>query len=744
MTEKKFKYVMGLQSFSGQETGACILRYDMETHEPDFIAISEERLIRRKYPYTWPLHSMGYCMDHYGLKDMSEIDLIVSDVIRTKRWFLQSPVWRIGEFDYLKHKLDFDPCRIEFIEHHTAHAASVYYASEFQDAGIIIIDGNGSDFRTTTFFEAKENEIKYVDSYRSYGIGAVYNAVSNHILSLGYGGEGKTMGLAPYGEPYEQVLKIDAKLDGIKTDFSDFMRRMPFSDILNQLNPERWVKSTLKAKYQKCADKKDLLKPFFARAAYDVQAETDRVLAHLGKELYKRVNSKNVCISGGVALNSVANKVMFDATNFENFFAFPAAGDAGIPFGLAVWGYHNILDLCDLPRPRVKFKTAYTGIEYGDDYLLEMFRRHKIPYRKVTVPEVAQIIADGGIVGWVQGGSEYGPRALGNRSILADSRKDEMKDELNLKVKHRESFRPFAPAIMDEHRSEYFDLEIESPFMLLVADVKKPEIVPSITHVDGTARVQTVTKEDNGKFYDLIAAFKKITEVPVILNTSFNDAGEPIVETPEDAMMCFLRTELPYLVIGDYLIEVSKMDKASFIEKMVEEREQRLQEKRKDYLERFYPGYDEEERRIYLEEHNKMAEWHSKYWAKYELEKRVHEWVQNNKRILIIGTRDHTAILPRYINNFRNVNVIGFIDFNEKLDCDKDEVVTYKKLDFNAIDNENYDEILISSFEYMYEISDMLKEKKINKPYYEIYDLVSRSMLETVIDLPPFRTKTEY
>jgi carbamoyltransferase len=742
MTEKKFLYVMGLQSFSGQETGACILRYSLENQKADFISISEERLIRKKYPHTWPLHSIGYCMDHYGLNKMSEIDLIVSDVIREERWFIQSPVWRIGEFDYLKHKFDYDPRKIIFIEHHTAHAASVYYSSEFQDSGIIIIDGNGSKHRTTTFFEAKNDEINYLDSYTPFGIGTIYNVVSRFILGFGYGGEGKTMGLAPFGEPYEKILDIKGKYDGIKTDFSDFIRRMPYSDILNQINSDMWVKSPLKRNYKFCKDPDELTKPYFARVAYDIQEETEKTLIHLGKELEKRINSKNICISGGVALNSVANKKMFDATNFEKFFAFPAAGDAGIPFGLAIWGYHNKLDVGDLKKPRIEFKHAYTGIEYNKNYIISMIEKYNIPFKKINLKEVAQLIADGKIIAWVQGGSEYGPRALGHRSILADSRKENLKDEINFKVKHRESFRPFAPAVLIEHYKEYFDLNVESPFMLLVADVKNPEKIPSVTHVDGTARVQTVTKEDNDKFYELISEFYDITGVPVILNTSFNDAGEPIVETPEDAMITFLGTELSYLVIGDYLFEKSDVDQEFLLNQMTIDRDQKIKKKREEYLEKFYIKFDNSEMEKYCVEHNKMAEWHSKYRAKYELEKQVSEWKLTKKRILIIGTRDHTAILPKYINDFMNVNVVGFVDIG-KLDKNEDSSTPYKNLEKSDITNLEYDLILISSFEYMYEISNMIESENYGKSVYEIYDSVSRSILETLSILPPYRTKID-
>ena len=678
-------------------------------------------------------------MDHYGLADLSAVDLLVTDFIRLKRWFNSGPAYNASEFDYLKLKLDIDPRRIVVISHHMAHAASAFYPSGFDEAAILVIDGNGSDLQTTSFLQGENGKISYLDSHKAHGIGGVYNAVTMWILALGDGGEGKTMGLAPFGRPHAPVLHIDGRLDGIKTDFSRFMRRMPYSDVLNQIDARNRI-NPLKVDFRRCEDPKDLLDPYFARVAYDVQQETERVMVHLGRSLRARTGSPNLGLAGGVALNSVANKIMFDATDFERMFVFPACSDAGIPFGLALWGYYNAAELGDFPRRRLTFRNAYTGIPYPPARAQAMFARHSITHRRTNPAEVARLLADDAIVGWFQGASEYGPRALGNRSILADPRRSETKDILNHRVKHRESFRPYAPAVMAEHCAEYFEIEGESPYMLLVAKVKKPDVIPAVTHVDGSARVQTVTREDNGPIYDLIAAFKEITGVPVILNTSFNDAGEPIVETPEDAMICFLGTEMDYLILGDYLVRAADVDKPRLAEAMRAERERAMAAREKECIARFFTGYDSEECRHFIDESNSMSVWHTRYRSKYELEKQVLRWSREGTRVLIVGSRDHTALLRRHINGLWNVDVVGFVDHDGRPDLKVDGApLPYPEGDWEAVREGDFDEILISSHEYMYDIAEALRAQGVTAPVYEIYDNASRSFLDTLVTLPPFK-----
>jgi carbamoyltransferase len=730
---------MGIQCFANQDSGACLLRFSKDGQELDYVAISEERLIRKKHPYVFPVHSIGYCLDHYGLEDMSSVDLLVSDYIRVKRWFNSGPGYPIGEFDYLKLKFDFDPRKIISISHHMAHAASVFYTSGFDAAAVLIVDGNGSDLQTTSFFDADNGKIRYIDEYKAHGIGAVYNAVTKGILDFGTGGEGKTMGLAPFGEGHDPVLDFEGDLNGIKNNYSRFVRRQPWSDVLNYVDDANRI-TPLKKTYPKPKNDADLLNPYFSRVAYDVQQEAERVLVHLGQEIEKQTGRKKICLAGGVALNSVANKIMYDATNFEDIFVFPACSDSGIPFGLALWGYYNAKELGVFKRRSLSFQNAYTGITYPKQRAIDMFERHDIPHKKATPHDVAQLIADGNIVGWFQGGSEYGPRALGHRSILADSRKAEMTDIVNARVKHRESFRPFAPAVLLEDCADYFELKGASPYMLLVAKVKKPDIVPAITHVDGTARVQTLTQKDNGIFYDLVHAFKEITGVPVILNTSFNDAGEPIVETPEDAMICFLRTEMEYLVIGEYLVAAKDIDKVKISEQMVEVRAAQIDGDYKDYLSHHFPDYDKDECLRYIDESNRMSEWHVRYRSKFLLEEKTLKWIREKKRVLIVGTPDHTALLNKYINKFHEVDIVGFINSNNRSENEGTSTDhSFQECGWDMIEGNEVDEILISSFEFMYEILNDLQSRDFSKPVHLIYDSSSRSFFETFGSFPPYK-----
>ena len=353
-------YIMGIQSFASHDSGAALIRCARSTGSVDFVAISEERLIRKKYPYTFPVHSIAYCLDYFGLSQARDIDVVVTDYIRVKRWFNSGLSYNNSEYDYLKMKFDFSPQKMVTIDHHLAHAASVYYTSGFHDAAILVVDGNGSDLQTTSFFRGNGNEIQPLDRHCAQGIGAVYSAVTKWILNLGTGGEGKTMGLAPFGEKHPPVLDLKGRFDGVKNDFSEFIRRMPYSDVLNHLaEPDRIC--PLKQPFNTCKSKEDLLDPYFSRVAYEVQSETERTMVHLGNALYEQCPSPNLCVSGGVALNSVANKIMFDQSPFEKIHLFPACSDAGIPFGLAAWGYHNCKELADVDRQPISFRNAYTG-----------------------------------------------------------------------------------------------------------------------------------------------------------------------------------------------------------------------------------------------------------------------------------------------------------------------------------------------------------------------------------------------
>ncbi|MBI1971121.1 hypothetical protein HYS47_05205 [Candidatus Woesearchaeota archaeon] len=733
----KVKYILGVQSYSNHDSGACIVKASTDGTILDYFAISEERLIRIKYPYVFPVLSIGACLDYFGLDSMGQIDLLIADHIRVKRWFNSGPAYNASDYDYLKMKFDIDPRKVKVISHHMAHAASTFYASGFDDAAIMIVDGNGSDMETTSFFKGVKKDIILMEQHRCHGIGACYTAVTKLILQLGTGGEGKTMGLAPYGQEHPKVLNITPELRGIRNDFSTFIRRMPYSDVLGHKYNQRI--NPLKQEYKKSMSKNDLLDPYFSRVAYDIQDTTEKVLVHLAKELYGKTGMKNICIAGGVGLNSVSNKIILDNTDFEKIFIFPACSDAGIPFGLAIWGYYNAKELGITNHKNVVFNNAYTGIEYDDAYVRNMLSSHGIPFKPLDLARVAGLIAEGKIVGWHQGRSEYGPRALGHRSILADPRRKDMKDILNSRVKHRESFRPFAPSILLEHSSEYFDLDCESPYMLLIANVKKPEVVPAITHVDNTARVQTVTREDNGIYYDLVKEFGRLTGVPCLLNTSFNDAGEPMVETPEDALICFMKNNMDALAIGGHMIDFADVNKDSVLPLMERERIERLAKRRQDLLVRLFPGYNEQEKETFLEEANKIAEWHTKYRSKYELEKMTNKWVEEKAKILIIGTKDHTALLPKVINQFGDLNIVGFINFDSKYDRDAAATVPYPEYKMDQISSIPYDALLVSSWEYNFDIESVLRGRGIGNKMYVIYDNASRSFLDTLSAFPAFK-----
>jgi len=725
---KKFKYILGVQNFANMDSGASIIKFSVDGSILDFVAISEERLIRKKYPYTFPMFSIDYCLKYFGLNNLEEIDLLVTDWIRLKRWHLSGPTYNTLEFDYLKKILNFNPKKIRIVNHHLAHAASTFYTSGFKESAILIVDGNGSDLETTTYYQAKDFKINFLENYKYHGIGACYGLVTS-ILNLGANAEGKTMGLAPYGRKNRKVsgFKIDCKLDGIKNDFSNFMRRMPCSDVLNQINKKYRVNS-IKQKVKKCDDPKKLTGKYYSGIAYAVQDITEKVLVHLANDLYKKTKSQNICIAGGVGLNSVSNKKILDKTKFKNIFVFPACSDSGIPFGLALWGYYNFKELGILKKKKVNFVNAFTGNEYKSQNIVKCLKKYKIDFKEADLDEIAQIISRGNIVGWFQGRSEYGPRALGNRSILADSRRKNMKDILNKRVKHRESFRPFAPSILEENAQEYFDLKCKSPYMLLIAKVKKPKIVPAITHVDGTARIQTVSKKENKKFYNLINEFKKITGVPCVLNTSFNDAGDPIVESPEDALETFFKCDMDYLYIDKYLISKKQIKDKIFYKKINLDIKKNIIKKREILLKKYFLNYSVKNCKKFIKLNNEKAKFNSIVKCKIEFDKKIREWAKRKKKILVIGTEDHTNLIFKKFKMLSKVKVQGFINYPKKFDFYPGRKVDIRYLKMNDINKVEFDEVLISSYEYNFEIDKYLS--RLDVETYKIYDSTSRDFFD--------------
>ncbi|MFJ4618063.1 carbamoyltransferase [Streptomyces sp. NPDC088812] len=531
--------------------------------------IEEERVRRVKYSVgvnSLFNQSWRYCLDMAGAR-LADVDVVVADDT------LLAPAW----FPFRK--------RIHLIRHHMAHAASTFFPSPFERAAILVVDGAGSliDDRGvetlttavgdgTTITELTKvlgtnwstDGLSALRVYQAgdsdHSLGYLYKAVSRAIGFVLYEDEyegrhwylsedGKTMGLAPYGTPryrkkfaeyltllpdgrYELHLKNGGLLDFIEHALDGYE------------GEERFARAA------------DL-----AWAAQDTLEET---LLHVARRLHADTGLTDLCLAGGVALNCVANGRLLRETPFENVFVQPAAGDGGCAVGTAYYGYHVIAGQPRKEPARTAQRHAYLGRTYDDREVRAALDASGLPYRKVAEPArtAAELLADGKLLGWFTGGSEFGPRALGHRSILADPRHAETKDVINARVKHREAFRPFAPAVLREHAADWFDLDIESPYMLIVAPVRpeKQAHVPAIVHVDGTARVQTVTAADNGAYHELIAHFHRLTGVPVVLNTSFNDNGQPIVETPRQALEFYGSSQLDLLVIEDYVVGHSADD----------------------------------------------------------------------------------------------------------------------------------------------------------------------------------------
>jgi carbamoyltransferase len=406
----------------------------------------------------------------------------------------------------------------------------VYFSSGFERSAILIVDGRGSDKETQSLFVGHGRNIKLVASTSVIGIGLLYAAVT-HAIGFGLLQEGKTMGLAPYGEHLEKrIFSFPRAFDGIVTDYSgacvdgSYDLKIPFAPL-----------TTFEDK---------------ARAAFEVQQECEDAMMHLARWTKETTGERKLCISGGVALNSVANFKILNSGIFDDVFVNPAASDTGIPLGAALYGYHITLGV----EKHYEEIPVFIGPSYGryDIEAAITASNGCAVEREGAVEKAVALLAANRIVACHFGKSEMGPRALGNRSILMSPLLPQNKDILNSRVKHRESFRPFAPAIMEEHVSEYFEMDRPCPYMLFVPPVRRDKraVIPAVTHVDGSGRLQTVTRDRNPLFYEIISGFKERTGVPVILNTSFNDNNEPIVESPADAVRCFLKTDIDALLIG--------------------------------------------------------------------------------------------------------------------------------------------------------------------------------------------------
>jgi carbamoyltransferase len=467
--------------------------------------------------------------------------------------------------------------KVLFPEHHESHAASAFFASPFQEAAFLTIDGVG-EWTTTSYGVGKNNQIQILSELHfPHSLGLLYSAFTYYTGFKVNSGEYKVMGLAPYGKPiYKDLILselVDLKEDG---SFKLSMKYFNYCAGLTMTNskfdklfggPPRKPESNVT---QKDMD--------LARSVQDV---TEEVMLRMARHIHGETKQTNLCLAGGVALNCVGNgKVLRDGP-FENIWIQPAAGDAGGALGAALFVWYQYLDNQRKADGQKDFmKASCLGPEYSDDQILDYLSTNNIPYQKLSTEEmpgrIADLINGQKTIGWFQGRMEFGPRALGARSIIGDARSSEMQEIMNLKIKFRESFRPFAPSVLKEKAADFFAIDKESPYMLLVAPVKEDirkemtsdeqelfgldklhvvrSSIPAVTHVDYSARVQTVTRESNSLYYEMIASFSERHGCPVIINTSFNVRGEPIVCTPEDAYICFMRTNMDYLIMGNYLL----------------------------------------------------------------------------------------------------------------------------------------------------------------------------------------------
>jgi len=521
---------LGIHKDPWHNTGACAISGQDAAYEIAFL--SEERLDRVKDSRAFPQKSIEACMRHTNVSKVSEFDAVVMDYIVTDE------DWRLDQFknpcsteNLLR---DVSPERIHLIDHHLCHAYATFMTSPFEEAAILIVDGRGSRKQTQSLFIGSGNSITFVESTDSIGIGLLYSAMTKHI---GFGSlqEGKTMGLAPYGVAEPPLnFAFDGVFDGIRTSYDTFCE-----DGSYELKEAHAPLTTFGEQ---------------ARGAYEVQQECERAIVHLAAHARKVTGMPHLCLSGGVALNSVANNTLMKANIFDDVFVNPAASDTGIPLGAAYYGYYAL----GKNKREAGEISPYLGPSYAQDRVQEAIKLFS-GYSVVTenaLDRAIELLCENKIVGRFEGRSEMGPRALGHRSILMSPLLAENKDVMNARVKFREAFRPFAPIVMEEHSQDYFDIDRPCPYMLFVPDVlpEKQHVIPAVTHIDGTARVQTVTKAFNGHLYTILEAFRAKTDVPVLLNTSFNVAGEPIVETPEDAIKCFLGTDIDALYIEDILL----------------------------------------------------------------------------------------------------------------------------------------------------------------------------------------------
>ncbi|MGA2376570.1 MAG: carbamoyltransferase C-terminal domain-containing protein [Candidatus Sulfotelmatobacter sp.] len=578
--------ILGLNMFHADASAAIV-------HDGEVVfAIAEERLNRRKHFGGFPALAVKACLDAVGAK-ISDIDHVAvgqdsdANLAKKVQYALTNPT-KILNFIRLRQRkesmrdvrsllakaLEVDLAQLRFqehhLEHHIAHIASAYYCSPWEKAAGFSYDGSG-DFVSTMMARCEGSDIEVLARvFLPHSLGSLYTMICEFIGYSKYGDEGKVMGLAPYGknnDAYRHVLNkiVAPRNSGFQLDLSYF--KPLGSNAGMQVLPDGTVRlarhfsARMEELFGEPRPPHTEISQRDMDLAFALQQRFEEIFFHLLNHLHQQVPWDNLAMAGGCALNSVANGKLFDQTPFRRTYIQPAAGDEGLAIGAALHTYHSVLRQ---PR-RHELKNSYLGPEFSDARIESSLKKAGLDYRKLEraplLEAVAGEIAAGNVIGWFQGRMEWGPRALGNRSILAHPGLPNMKDVLNARIKHREWFRPFAPSILADYQHEYFEHDHPSPFMLHVYKIRpeKRKLLCAVNHVDDTGRLQTVARDENPLYYDLIAAFHRKSGIPVVLNTSFNE-NEPIVCTPEEAIDCFQRTRMDVLAIGPFLVMKSKTD----------------------------------------------------------------------------------------------------------------------------------------------------------------------------------------
>jgi carbamoyltransferase len=575
-------HILGINAYHGNSSAALVSDGRLVA------AVEEERFNRVKYAAGFPSAAIRYCLDTAGIT-LSEVDHIAIPRnpwarLGTKLWYaLKMPSFArerakvlarfVGIPQALAEALDIAPDKIRAqfhrVEHHQAHLASTFFVSPFEHAALLSADGLG-DFASTMWGTGRDNSMQIAGAIAfPHSLGMYYTAVSQYLGFRKFGDEYKVMGLAAYGEPayldeFRRIVRTDGGI-GFRLGLEYFQHHrtgpeMTWRDAGKTPELAPMFSDFMAERLGPARDPAAPVEKVHRDGAATLQARLEEVLFQMLRELHARTGQKAVCLAGGVAFNCVANGKIFDETPFEQIFIQPAAGDGGLSIGAAYFVHHQVLGQ---PRTFV-MENAYWGPGYTPEQMRAAVSASRLQGEgmvicelpeEVIAKEAAKEIAAGKILGWYQGRAEWGPRALGNRSIVADPRRADMKDILNARIKHREMFRPFAPSVLAEVTGEYFEKSYPCPFMTQAYSVRpeKRAAIPAPTHVDGTGRLQTVTREANPRYWRLIREFGNLTGVPVVLNTSFND-NEPIVCRPEEAIECFLRTKMDVLVLGDILV----------------------------------------------------------------------------------------------------------------------------------------------------------------------------------------------